>query len=58
MNLKNIKSTTWTLLVAGLFLLATGAYTDNAGFRFAGGLLIVVAAILALAQPAGRHPKD
>ncbi|WP_187471129.1 hypothetical protein [Luteimonas viscosa] len=58
MKLRNIESTTWALLVAGLFVLAIGRWTDNGGFRLAGGMLIVVALILALAQAAGGKPED
>ena len=32
MNLKNIKSTSYALLAAGLVTLLVGTYTDNGGF--------------------------
>ena len=54
MNLKNIKSTTYALLVAGLFILLTGTYTDNGGFQLAGGMLIFVTLIIALGQATGK----
>lgn len=50
MNLKQIKSSTFALLVAGLFVLLVGTYTENGGFQLAGGILMSIAAILALNQ--------
>jgi hypothetical protein len=58
MNLKNIKSTTNALLVAGLVMLLTGTYTDNGGFQLAGGMLIVITLILALGQATSKKPPD
>lgn len=54
MNLKQIKSTTLALFLAGLFLLGAGIYTSNGGFQLAGGILLMVAAILALNQASNR----
>jgi hypothetical protein len=56
-NLKRNKSNALGLLAGGVFLFAVGAYTDNGGFRFAGGILLVVSAVLALQQPSKR-PGD
>lgn len=47
MNLKQISSSTVALLVAALFALLTGAYTDNGGFQLAGALLPMVGLVLA-----------
>ena len=58
MNLKNIKSTTYALFVAALFVLLTGTYTDNGGFQLAGGMLIFVTLILALGQASGKKSAD
>lgn len=54
MNLKQITSSTLALLVAAVFMLLTGVYTDNGGFQLAGALLLVVALILAFNQGRGR----
>jgi len=58
MNLKNIKSTTYALFVAGLVMLLTGTYTDNGGFQLAGGMLIFITLILALGQAGGKNSAD
>ena len=58
MNLKNIKSTTYALFVAGLFILLTGTYTDNGGFQLAGGILLLVTLIIALGQASGKNSSD
>ena len=44
---------TFALLVAGGLVLAAGLYTVNTGLQLAGGLNLVVAAILALGQAKG-----
>jgi len=54
MNLKHIKSSTYAMLVGGLFVLGVGTYTDNGGFQLAGGILLVVAIIVALNDAASR----
>lgn len=54
MNLKQIKSGTISLLVAGVLMLVVGTYTANGGFQLAGGLLLVVTVILAISQAASR----
>ncbi len=48
MIFKQIKPSTVALLLGGLFLLLVGMYTENGGFQFAGFLLLLVSAILAL----------
>jgi hypothetical protein len=58
MNLKNIKSTTYALFVAGLVILLTGTYTDNGGFQLAGGMLIVITLIIALGQATSKRLPD
>lgn len=50
MNLKQIRPDSIALLVAGLFVLATGAYTENGGFQFAGLILLLVGGLLAFNQ--------
>ena len=50
MNIKRVKTDTIAMLLAGAFVAGVGAYTDNGGFQLAGGILLVVAAILALKQ--------
>lgn len=54
MNLKQIKSGTIALLVAGVLVFVVGTYTANGGFRLAGGLILVVAVILAISQASSR----
>jgi hypothetical protein len=54
MNLKQIKSSTIALLVAGVLILAVGTYTTNGGFQLAGGLVLLVAIILAISQASSR----
>ena len=49
---------TIALLVTGLFILATGAYTDNGGFQLAGALVLLVGVLLGLNQAAGRDDGD
>jgi hypothetical protein len=58
MNLKNIKSTSYALLVAGLVILLVGTYTDNGGFQLAGGILIFVTLIIGLGQAKGNKSPD
>lgn len=57
MNLKQIRSNAIGLFAGGLVLFAVGAYTGNGGFQFAGGIMLVVSAILALNQ-AGKRSDD
>ncbi|TWT17095.1 hypothetical protein FQY83_17465 [Luteimonas marina] len=54
MNLKQIKSNTIALLVAGVLILTVGTYTTNGGFQLAGGLVLLVAIILAISQASSR----
>ncbi|MCB1568732.1 MAG: hypothetical protein KDI69_07980 [Xanthomonadales bacterium] len=54
MNLKQIKSSTVALLVAGVLILSVGTYTTNGGFQLAGGLVLLVAIILAISQASRR----
>ncbi len=54
MNLKQIKSSTIALLVAGVLILVVGTYTTNGGFQLAGGLVLLVAIILAVNQASSR----
>ena len=54
MNLKQIKSSTIALLVAGVLILAVGTYTTNGGFQLAGGLVLLAAIILAISQASSR----
>lgn len=54
MNFKQIKSDSIGLFVGSIILFAVGSYTDNGGFQFAGGIMLVVATSLALNQAAKR----
>lgn len=54
MNLKQITPATAAVLVAALFVLVTGFYTDNGGFQLAGGLLLVVGLVLAFNRARDR----
>lgn len=54
MNLKNIKSTSYALFVAGIVMLLVGTYTENGGFQLAGGILLFVTLIIALGQATGK----
>lgn len=54
MNLKQIKSSTIALFVAAVLILAVGTYTTNGGFQLAGGLVLLVAIILAISQAGSR----
>ena len=54
MNLKQIRSSTFALLVAGVLILVVGTYTTNSGFQLAGGLVLLVAIILAISQASSR----
>lgn len=54
MNVKLIKSNSISLLAGGVLLLAVGTYTDNGGLQLAGGIMLLVAAILAFNQARGR----
>lgn len=54
MNFKQIKSNTIALLVSGVLILVVGTYTTNGGFELAGGLVILVAIILAINQASSR----
>ena len=58
MNLKQIKSSTLTLLVCGLLMLLVGTYTANGGFQLAGAMLVVICLILALSQATGKNGSD
>ena len=55
MSLKSIQSSTVAMLLGGVFLVAVGTYTDNGGFHFAGGILLLVALIVALNQAQGKN---
>jgi len=57
MHFKKIKSNSIGLLAGSILLLAVGAYSDNGGFQFAGGIMLVVALILAFNQ-ASNEPGD
>lgn len=57
MNPKQLTSSTIALLVAGVLVFGVGTYTQNGGFQLAGGLICLVAVILALRGPS-RTPGD
>ncbi len=52
--MKRISPSTIAMLVAALFVLVTGIYTDNGGFQLAGGLLLFVGLVLAFNQARDR----
>lgn len=54
MNLQRVTSSSLSLLVAGVFVLLVGTYTDNGGFQLAGALLLVVGLIRAFNQARNR----
>ena len=54
MKFRLIKSNTIALLLGGVLLFAVGTYTENGGFQLAGGIMLLVAAILAFNQASGR----
>ena len=57
MNLKQITSSTISLIVAAILLLVVGTYTDNGGFQLAGGLLTITL-ITAFNQARQRDSSD
>ena len=57
MSFKSIKSNTIALLLVGVLVLAVGTYTENGGFQLAGGIMLLVAAILAFNQASDRSGK-
>lgn len=57
MNPKQHTSSTIALLVTGVLVFGVGTYTQNGGFQLAGGLICLVAVILALRGPS-RTPDD
>ncbi len=55
MDLRQIRPTTISLLLAALVMAAVGTYTDNGGFQLAGVILLVVVLITAFNQARGRR---
>lgn len=55
MNLKQVTPGTIALLVAAALLFGVGTYTDNGGFQLAGGVVLVVALLLAFSQARGSQ---
>lgn len=53
MQLRQIKPTTIALLLAALFVVVVGTYTDNGGFQLAGFIMLIVAFITAFNQARG-----
>jgi hypothetical protein len=58
MNLKNVGTSTVALLVCGLFILATGWYTDNGGFQLAGALVLLAGVLRAYHEARGPTRVD
>ena len=54
MNLKKITAGTYAIFFVALLTFATGTYTDNSGFQFAGLLFLLVGLILAYNQSRNR----
>lgn len=57
MNFRQIKPATFALMVAGVFILVVDAYTENGGFKLAGGLILLAAIVLAFNQ-ASKRPDN
>lgn len=49
-NLSDSKSNIIVLLLAAIFIGGVGIYTENNGFVFAGGILLVVTIIMGITQ--------
>ena len=45
LNLKNSTSGSVSLILAGVFMLGVGTYTENGGIQLSGGILVVVGLI-------------
>ena len=58
MNLKQITSSTISLIVAAILLLVVGTYTDNGGFQLAGAILLTIPIITAFNQARKRDSSD
>ena len=58
MNVKQIKSSTVSLLLCALFILLVGTYTENGGFQLAGVMLAVICLIRALSQATSKSGTD
>ncbi len=58
MNLKQITSSTISLIVAAILLLVVGTYTENSGFQLAGGILLTITLITAFNQARKRDSSD
>lgn len=53
MKLTQITPGTVALAVAGVLILAVGTYTANGGLQLAGGLVLLVAILLAIRDASG-----
>ena len=58
MNLKQITSSTISLIVAAILLLVVGTYTENSGFQLAGAILLTITIITAFNQARKRGSSD
>lgn len=58
MNLKQITSSTISLIVAAILLLVVGTYTENSGFQLAGAILLTITIITAFNQARKRDSSD
>jgi hypothetical protein len=58
MNLKQITSSTISLIVAAILLLVVGTYTENSGFQLAGAILLTITSITAFNQARKRDSSD
>lgn len=54
MNLKKISTGTYAIFFVALLVFATGMYTENDGFQFAGLLFLLVGFLLAYNQSRNR----
>ena len=58
MDLKQITSSTISLIVAAILLLVVGTYTENSGFQLAGAILFTITIITAFNQARKRDSSD
>ena len=58
MNLKQITSSTISLIVAAILLLVVGTYTENSGFQLAGAILLTITIITGFNQARKRDSSD
>jgi len=58
MKARGISTSTFSILAGGVFVLATGLYTDNGGIQLGGGILLFVGFVQALRDLTGKTPDS